>query len=259
MKKCKLLLLVIILCLSGCVKSTTTLSIGADRSVLFSGETLLVDSIYDDEIFDFEYFIKNGGIIQEKSENGYTGIVFSKKYTSIDDISTSKEKEIIISNFLNKDFDDKVLFKVKNGFFKNIYYANYKYEAVNKFNNEVDSDTTDTNDTLVDTKFKYIVNLPVVSLNNNATTVSDDGMSLFWDIEPLKTTDIIFSFELVNTNNIIFLITSIIVVLGIIIFLTVFLNRHKNDHIGDVVTNDSEPKILDTDVIVNDNDKMPLN
>ncbi len=270
MKNYKFLILIImILGLStGCVKSTTTLSIGADRSVLISGENLILNSMYDESLFDLNSWTENGGLVQKKSENGYTGIVFSKKYENIDDISNSKNNEIIISDFLNKDFDDKILFKVKNGFFKNIYYADFKYKTDKKIDNNENSTDTDNNDNAFDfsnldsliekPEFKYIVNLPVKSLSNNATTVSDDGMTLSWNIEMLNTTDITFSFELINTNNIIFLFASIIVILGIIIFLTVFLNRHKNDHIDTSLEN-KEETIHEPDIIVDENDKMSLN
>lgn len=270
MKKYKLLiLLIMILGLStGCVKSTTTLSVGADKTVVINGENLIIDTIYDESLLDLTNFIKNGGTVQKKSEDGYTGIVFSKKYENIDDISSSKDKEIIISDYLNKDFDDKILFKVKSGFFKNIYYANFKYNAENNNKNADDLTDTDNSESSFDfsnidslkemPEFKYVVNLPKAAINNNATTVSEDGTILTWNIDMLKTSDIYFSFELINTNNIIFLIASIIVVLGTIIFLTVFLNRHKDDHIDPVLDND-ESEILKTSVIVDEKDKMSLN
>ena len=122
--------------MTGCVKYKNTMTINNDKSMIFEGSYLISDKLL--ETSDSTTFFpeenkkaleERGVTISDKKENGYTGISLSKKYDNIDKISNESGKEVIISDYLNKDFDDSVLFKIEKGFFKNKYTAIFKYDS----------------------------------------------------------------------------------------------------------------------------------
>lgn len=128
--------LLILTTMTGCVKYKNTMTINNDKSMIFEGSYLISDKLL--ETSDSTTFFpeenkkaleERGVTISDKKENGYTGISLSKKYDNIDKISNESGKEVIISDYLNKDFDDSVLFKVEKGFLKNKYTAIFKYDS----------------------------------------------------------------------------------------------------------------------------------
>ena len=128
--------LLILTTMTGCVKYKNTMTINNDKSMIFEGSYLISDKLL--ETSDSTTFFpeenkkaleERGVTISDKKENGYTGISLSKKYDNIDKISNESGKEVIISDYLNKDFDDSVLFKIEKGFFKNKYTAIFKYDS----------------------------------------------------------------------------------------------------------------------------------
>ena len=138
MKNLKKLIVVLLILttMTGCVKYKNTMTINNDKSMIFEGSYLISDKLL--ETSDSTTFFpeenkkaleERGVTISDKKENGYTGISLSKKYDNIDKISNESGKEVIISDYLNKDFDDSVLFKIEKGFFKNKYTAIFKYDS----------------------------------------------------------------------------------------------------------------------------------
>lgn len=128
--------LLILTTMTGCVKYKNTMTINNDKSMIFEGSYLISDKLL--ETSDSTTFFpeenkkaleERGVTVSDKKENGYTGISLSKKYDNIDKISNESGKEVIISDYLNKDFDDSVLFKVEKGFLKNKYTAIFKYDS----------------------------------------------------------------------------------------------------------------------------------
>lgn len=141
--------LLILTTMTGCVKYKNTMTINNDKSMIFEGSYLISDKLL--ETSDSTTFFpeenkkaleERGVTISDKKENGYTGISLSKKYDNIDKISNESGKEVIISDYINKDFDDSVLFKVEKGFLKNKYTANFKYDSNVNTENSKDMSTS---------------------------------------------------------------------------------------------------------------------
>ena len=141
--------LLILTTMTGCVKYKNTMTINNDKSMIFEGSYLISDKLL--ETSDSTTFFpeenkkaleERGVTISDKKENGYTGISLSKKYDNIDKISNESGKEVIISDYLNKDFDDSVLFKVEKGFLKNKYTAIFKYDSNVNSENSGDMSTS---------------------------------------------------------------------------------------------------------------------
>lgn len=130
-------ILLIITTMTGCVKYKSTMTINADKSMTYEGVYLFSDKLLgsmgsENSILTEEEkksLTDRGITVNEKKENGYSGIEVSKKYENIDNNSNETGKEVIMSDFLDEKFDDSVLFKVEKGFLKNKYTATFKYEA----------------------------------------------------------------------------------------------------------------------------------
>ena len=124
-----IVLLVCLLLVSGCVKNTNTMTIENNKKMTYETEILISDSL-DLKIEDFinnEELKSRKFIINTSKYDGYTGVTISKEFKNIDKLSTDKSIEKVMSNFLNKDFSEKELFKRDKGFFKDTYTAKFKY------------------------------------------------------------------------------------------------------------------------------------
>ena len=140
-----LAVLLILTTMTGCVKYKNTMTINNDKSMNFEGTYIINDKVIDaiksmgsgGDNINKDKLKERGLTISDKKEGGYTGISFSKKYDNIDNVSNDAGKEVIISDYLNDDFDDSILFKVEKGFLKN------KYTAKFSFNSEVTTDDGD--------------------------------------------------------------------------------------------------------------------
>lgn len=131
MKRFKyLILLSIILCSCSCVKYETNVTIDSDKSVNF--EINLGYAINSNNRLDINELKDTvsplGFFVDSYHDNNYTGYRLSKKYKNINDISKKNAQKSNLANILKGDLDEKSLFKVKKGFFKNTYTANYVYD-----------------------------------------------------------------------------------------------------------------------------------
>lgn len=217
MKKLKFVFLsvIVLFTLNGCFKSTATMTINEDKSMKFQATYLFSKQIASLSDIDKSSFTKKGFNVTDVDSNGYVGVEVSKDYKNIDDLSNETGKEVIISDFTEENFDDSIFFKVKKGFFKNTYTANFKYDLSSKEspvgpdNGTDDSSVSESSDDLgssnsIDEKddankkddfdyskllelskemeIKFIVNLPSKNLSNNASSVDNDGKTLTWNL-----------------------------------------------------------------------------
>lgn len=168
--------LLILTTMTGCVKYNNTMTINNDKSMLFEGTYLISDKVMDmmnsfgetatttiTENIDKEELKKRGITVNDKKENGYTGISISKKYDSIDNISNDTGKEVLISDYIENGFDDSVLFKIEKGFLKNKYTAKFSY----------DTETQNENNGL--TSYVPTNNKQLAMGNNIGTTTPNTG------------------------------------------------------------------------------------
>lgn len=219
MKKLKFVFLsfIVLFTLSGCLKSTATMTINEDKSMRFQATYLLSKQLASLNDLDKSSFTKKGFNVTDVDSDGYVGFEVSKDYKNIDDLSSETGKEVVISDFTEENFDHSVFFKVKKGFFKNTYTATFKYDFSSKEspvtpnngtsnpnisdgsndlegNNSTDKDNdVNANDDVDYSKLlalsnemeiKFIVNLPTKNISNNASSVDNDGKRLTWNLTP---------------------------------------------------------------------------
>ena len=132
MKRVKLLfILMFIILLSGCYKQEGTLTINDDKSVLLEFK-VLVDDNFDESNYlsKMNYYQSKNINIQRINEYGHKGYKITKEYSNIDNISTEKDNVIEIYKFLDENFNDNILFKRKDDYFKDIYSAKFKIDNI---------------------------------------------------------------------------------------------------------------------------------
>ena len=130
MKKKIILLFFILIMLSGCVKSTTTMKISPTKSINFESDFLIsteLDNGTSLDKIDQKKLASDGYNISTIKEDGYSGLKVTKRYSSIDRVSTPSAEKVVLSDLLKGTMDDKNLFKVEKSFFKNTYYADFSY------------------------------------------------------------------------------------------------------------------------------------
>ena len=127
--KCIVLFMVIIVG-SGCVKDETIMSINKDKSVdLIVNLGYPIDSDKKLTIEEVKERVgENGYFIDSYHDEKFVGYSLSKQYKNINKISSNNAISLELSDIVNGKFNDKQLFTVKKGFFKNKYTANFTYD-----------------------------------------------------------------------------------------------------------------------------------
>lgn len=255
-KYCKYLFIVLAtFMLSGCYKITTNMTVNSDKSMDFemiyafdmktmeglggttsdddnldNSENDLEDEIISEEEMK-ETFGKKGFDVKAYSNteenHEWKGVIITKKYNNIDDISKSEEKVVVMTDGTSNDefvFDDSQLFSLNSG----IYKANFLYNFTSG-----EDDTTDYSAYSSMLDLKYTVTLPGKVISNNATTVSSDGKTLTWNLEIGKKNEINYEFSLnENTTNTALIIGvalgAVVLIVVAIIFVVKKSNKHTN-------------------------------
>lgn len=161
MKKLRnvVILLVITLLLTGCVKYNVNMEIRKDKSMNFEMIYAMNSSLLQGkDVFDEKELkeIKDKGFKVEKyDKDNMKGFTISREIKNIDYISSSDAKEYSLSAITKKG--DQKVFKVKKGLFKNKYTANLKFDSSdskmsNGNSNSQFREETDDDDLLIDSK-----------------------------------------------------------------------------------------------------------
>ncbi|MBR1377024.1 MAG: hypothetical protein IJ565_04350 [Bacilli bacterium] len=144
-KKIGIIILALIMTLTtGCVKFNVSMDIKEDKSMTYS----IIYAI-DSEMFDSEESMinqeqieemkKQGFIVEDYANENMQGFRLTKEIANIDTVSTTDDNEYNLSNP-----DGKYIFKVKKGFLKNTYTANFKFDALDSdMNNSFNIDGED--------------------------------------------------------------------------------------------------------------------
>ena len=236
LKNCKKILLIVlgVLLISGCkAKSETSMIINNDKSVDIEGVIGFDDELIDamismdnssslddldttEEYTDLERreYLKesfaeedmkdikeSGFVIQEYEDDTYMGYVMSKKLITIDDY-VGNNTEVNISDLQNST--DKKIFTKEGSIYKGSF----------KIDNLEEQEGMDSYN--IDFDYKFIVVLPNKVLKSNATSVSDDGKTLTWDLANANIDAIEFEFEFPSFLTM--LKNNMFVVAGIAIF-----------------------------------------
>ncbi len=125
---------VILLLSSGCVKFNATMEINKDKSMNFSIIYAVEESLLDgEELFsdeDIKELEDSGCTVSDYSESTKKGIKIVYKEDNIDDVSSeSDDVEYNLSSITSMKDSNNKLFKVKKGFFKNTYVAKFDFDT----------------------------------------------------------------------------------------------------------------------------------
>ena len=164
-----------------------------------------------------------GASVEQYTKDTYKGYLITKKAKSIDEFTKSEaSKRTTISDDIE---EDSVLF-VKKG---DVYKSNISFQS------EELSDTSSYQQYGVLFDVKFIVTLPNKSISNNATSVSDDGLTLTWDLTKAK--DIDFEFKFGSSSSISDYLPFIIggaALLIIIVIVVILLSKKKKAPVAPV-------------------------
>ena len=230
------ILFFILLLLSGCVKSTTNMKVNPTKSITFSSDFLVSKEIENVTVLDKinqEKLVSNGFNISTISENGYEGVKITKRYPNIDKVSTAAGKKVVLSDLLYGTMEDGVLFKVKKSFFRNTYIADYAYRLRSEIYANGGDDVDLTSDKMItldgEAYYKFVLEVPYGTIQNNATEVSKDGKTLTWDFNRAKDSDVKFTFTLLNLTHVYIVGGFALVVLIFILIIIIKAIKQKRE------------------------------
>ena len=250
-----LFLLVGLVLLTGCgMKGGYDLVIKSDKTIDFS-----FFMAYDDEMIQALMSMQSGGeeiptytdedvwellesmngeapegfTMERYDQDGYKGFTYDATDVGNIDEATGDGSPFDITN-MDSNMDDTMLF-TKNG---DNYVSNIVYSPVNESQGQ---------DAEIDIKFT--VTLPNKPISHNATTVSDDGKTLTWDLSGTEAGTIDFEF---NFSSFPILMVALIgggialLVILIVIILVVKKSKKKKQNLNSGVAN-SEPQVMPND------------
>jgi len=233
-KTIKLLALAFVMLLfAGCVRYDVDMTINSDKSMDLKVTTAMADSVkgyMGEEASNGEkekQELKDKGLdVEDYQQDGYTGYTVKKHYNNIDEVSSTED----VTANIGAEGDAEKLFKATKGFFGTTYKATFKSEDADSYSSQMQSykDNESYKEYMKGMEIKFIVNLPSKAKSNNATTVSNDGKTLEWDL--MTTPNVEFEFEMTNTTNLIIVIGGACAVAAIIIsVVAVVIKKKKNN------------------------------
>lgn len=228
MKKIKYLIIgLFLILLTGCSSYDISMTINKNKSMDLS---INVISTSNEEISKYvntlkEKYESNDFKVEEFTRDNNYGIRITKHYDNIDNNAFAERTDKFDLLFLyNNDYDKSVetkIFNVDKGFASNRYAANF---FVDLTNSDID---------LSNTKVTFVVNLPKGSVSNNASTLSEDGNTLTWNITNNGRTDIDFVFEVDSYDTLYFIIAICIAIFLVFSIISAILSKS-----GDVSSSD---------------------
>lgn len=230
-KGLKLLALAFVMLLfTGCVRYDVDMTINNDKSMDLKITTAMADSVKgymgeaaSDGEKEKEELKKQGLEVEDYAQDGYTGYTVKKHYNSIDELSTTED----VTADITANGKNEKMFKVTKGFLGDTYKATFKSGDANSYSKQMESykDNESYKEYMKGMEIKFIINLPTKAKSSNATTVSNDGKRLEWDL--MTTPNVEFEFELSNTTNLIIVIGGICAVAAIAICVTAIVLKKK--------------------------------
>lgn len=179
--------------------------------------------------------IKQKGLkVEEFQDEKYTGYKLTGKIDNIDNLIGTPDFNLDEIAQIN----DKKIF-VKEG---SVYKGKIEVGDPTDMEGETDS-TTSTGINLI---YNFTLNLPNKAKSSNATTVSEDGKTLTWNLSSGNISTIEFEFEFpsiftfLKDNMLLTAGIAVVVVLIIVLIVTLILkksNRKNNEILNDLTTN----------------------
>ncbi len=208
------LFLIVSVCLSACVKAEFEVTIKengkADISILYAFADSLAQ--YGDtgsmsmEEEEMEEMRKEGWTVEEYSADGYTGNRMSKKDADLSELELGDDAETSV---------------VKEG---STYTVNLRLM------DEEEASSMQESAALISSmggSFKLKLNLPVKPIEHNATTVSEDGKSLEWDLlkmDPTEPVHVVFKMS----NPLMPIVIAALILAVLAIAFVIFVKKKRN-------------------------------
>lgn len=251
MRKIKYLIVgLFLILLTGCSSYDMSMSINRNKSMDLS---INIVSTSKEEISKYidslkEKYEVNDFKVEEFTRDNNYGIRITKHYDNIDNNSFAERTDKFDLLYLyNNDYDKSIetkIFNVDKGFASNRYAANFFVDLTNK-----DTD-------LSNTKVTFVVYLPKGSVSNNASSVSEDGNTLTWNITNKGRTDIEFVFELGSYDTIYFIVAIFIAIFLVFSIISTILSKSGDVSSSDV---DRDLEILSNNAKYNNMNKNKPN
>ncbi len=268
--KFTILLILLVISLTGCVKFNSTMEIKKDKSMDYKIIYAFDKSLFgDQEILtsdDKKELESKGFTVSNYVDGNMNGFKVSKNIKNIDDVSSTNDATYDLSGLLDSNKSESKVFKVKKGFLKNTYTASFKFDSSDSdLNNSTSNDTTidndfttDDNNTTTDSDFDFSnintnmdlsfnVKLPYKAISSNATTKKNDDKELSWNLSSTGEDKIEFSFALYNMTNI-YICGGVIVLLIIIVIVSILNKSKKNKVSNKDATNDKQTTTFNSSV-----------
>ena len=260
-----LLLFVLMVNLTGCVKYNVDMEIRDNKSMTLQivygmevsddifefnpddSEDFIIDNDESDEgvsVDDYAYLKDKGfsveKFVEEKDDTTISGVKITKTYTNIDEITDSKNFTLDFNKMFdeeNKNAVNDVKFFSKKG---NKYVANFVFDFSDA---TAESSALEMMDSMLELQYK--VKLPNKNVRNNATSVSDDGSELVWDLKYGTKNEVNFEFSFNDDINWIPVIIIGIGIFAAAVLAILFIKRRKinnkpQENIGEtVISNDN--------------------
>ncbi len=125
------LLLMITLLLSGCVKYNASMDIKKDKSmdfkIIYAFDTSVLGEAESFSEEELKKIKEQGFEVSKYSEGNMKGYTLTKKIDNIDDVSSESDLKYSLSGITSNS--DSKIFKIKKGFFKNKYIAKFDFNA----------------------------------------------------------------------------------------------------------------------------------
>ena len=133
--------------LTGCVKFNASMDIKANKSMDFSIIYAFDSSVFGDQSIvsddDKANLESQGFAINDYVDGNMKGITLSRNIKNIDLVSDSSDVQYNLSGLLEDNSNSNYVFKVKKGFLKNTYIANFNFDSSDSgldMNNSVDDE-----------------------------------------------------------------------------------------------------------------------
>ena len=247
MKKIKYLIVgLFFILLTGCSSYDMSMSINRNKSMDLSINIVSTSSEEINKYIDTlkEKYESNDFKVEEFTRDKNYGIRITKHYDNIDNNSFAERTDKFDLLYLyNNDYDKSIetkIFNVDKGFASNRYAANFFVDLTN-----IDID-------LSNTEVTFVAYLPKGNVSNNASSVSEDGNTLTWNITNKGRTDIEFVFELGSYDTIYFIVAIFIAIFLVFSIISAILSKSGDASSSDV---DRDIEILSNNAKYNNMNK----
>ncbi len=162
-----------------------------------------------------------GFIVEEYQDDTYMGYMVTKNIENIDNY-VGDNTNFSLSDY--EDFDSKKIF-TKDG---NVYKGRILFENAE---NEEAAETYN-----IDFEYVFTLTLPNKVISSNATTVSEDGKTLTWNLVNNNISAIEFEFEfpsflaMIKDNMFIVAGIAIVIILIIVVVITLIITKSKKNN-----------------------------